>query len=213
MALERSEPEMSGAPITLSGEALAKIREFRRMSGESAALVRITIRPKAPVAEKYELEFVSPSSIRPEEAVFSCEDVGFVMDPRSARLIEGTHVDFREGMWSSGFHFDNPNQALLLSDPLATKIQRVIEDRVFPMVAAHGGRVTLADVRDQRAFVRFGGGCQGCGLAPQTLKRGVAQILRQEVPEIVEVLDVTDHAAGESPYYASKNWLGSQASG
>lgn len=69
------------------------------------------------------------------------------------------------------------------------------------MVASHGGRVSLVDVRDKRAFVQFGGGCQGCGLAPMTLEQGVVEAICKAVPEIREVVDVTNHAAGESPYY------------
>ena len=51
-------------------------------------------------------------------------------------------------------------------------------------------------------MLRFGGGCQGCGMADMTLKQGVAAQLKQQIPEIGEVVDATDHTAGENPYYA-----------
>jgi Fe/S biogenesis protein NfuA len=61
--------------------------------------------------------------------------------------------------------------------------------------------VSLVDVRDGRVFIRFGGGCQGCGMVDTTLREGVVGTLQRAIPEIREVLDATDHAAGETPYY------------
>lgn len=71
-----------------------------------------------------------------------------------------------------------------------------------PAVAAHGGRVTLVDVTDGRVRLRLEGGCQGCSLAEVTVRQGVETLLRDRIPEIAAVVDVTDHAAGASPYFA-----------
>jgi len=199
----RDEPLGQPPMLVITDKARDKIRALRSLSGEGDASVRIAVRPEAPLAGKYELEFISPCSARDDDLQITFEDLVFVLDRRSAELISGTTMDYREGMWSSGFHFDNPNRQALLADPLGARLQRVIQERVIPMLAAHGGVVWLVDVREQRAYLQFGGGCQGCGLAPQTLKHGVVQLLRQEVPEILEVVDVTDHAAGEAPYYPS----------
>jgi Fe-S cluster biogenesis protein NfuA len=61
--------------------------------------------------------------------------------------------------------------------------------------------VALLDVRDNRAYIRLSGGCQGCGMADVTLKQGIEVAIKKAVPEIVEVLDSTDHASGTNPYY------------
>ncbi|MBT4490214.1 MAG: iron-sulfur cluster assembly accessory protein, partial [Rhodospirillaceae bacterium] len=45
------------------------------------------------------------------------------------------------------------------------------------------------------------GGCQGCGMADVTLKQGVANEIKVVAPAIINVLDVTDHAGGNNPYY------------
>ena len=84
---------------------------------------------------------------------------------------------------------------------LRTKIQDVIDNMVNPAVAGHGGFVELIDVQDSKVYLAMGGGCQGCGAADITLKAGIERLLREEVPEISEVLDTTDHAAGSNPYY------------
>jgi Fe/S biogenesis protein NfuA len=80
-------------------------------------------------------------------------------------------------------------------------VQEVLDDRVNPGLAAHGGVVSLVDIQEARVVLRFGGGCQGCGMADLTMKEGVAAQLKQQIPEIGEVVDATDHASGENPYF------------
>ncbi len=55
---------------------------------------------------------------------------------------------------------------------------------------------------DGVVVLRFGGGCQGCKQVDYTLKNGVEKTLKERVPEIREVRDATDHAKGETPYFA-----------
>jgi Fe/S biogenesis protein NfuA len=54
------------------------------------------------------------------------------------------------------------------------------------------------------AYLRLFGGCQGCGLAQVTLKQGIERILLESIPELTQVVDVTDHASGDDPYYKSQ---------
>lgn len=82
-------------------------------------------------------------------------------------------------------------------------VQKVLEERINPAVAGHGGHVDLIDIREHTAFLRFGGGCQGCGAVDVTLKQGVEVEIVQSVPTITRVLDITDHAAGMNPYYSA----------
>jgi len=79
----------------------------------------------------------------------------------------------------------------------------VLETRINPSVAGHGGAISLIDVTDDRVYIRMEGGCQGCGMANVTLKQGVEVEIKKVVPHIREVLDVTDHAGGTNPYYQS----------
>ncbi len=88
-----------------------------------------------------------------------------------------------------------------LETPAGLAVRRILDDQINPAVAAHGGHIALVDVQDERVYVRLEGGCQGCGMANVTLKQGIETALRREVPEITEVLDVTDHAGGTNPYY------------
>ena len=85
---------------------------------------------------------------------------------------------------------------------LKERVQELIETMINPAVAAHGGYIELLDVKDNTAYIRMSGGCQGCGAADITLKAGIERLIFDEIPELTEVLDVTDHAAGANPYYA-----------
>lgn len=85
---------------------------------------------------------------------------------------------------------------------LRERVQELIDTSINPAVAGHGGYIELLDVKDNTLYIRMGGGCQGCGAADVTLKAGIERMIFEEVPEVTEVLDVTDHASGSNPYYA-----------
>jgi Fe/S biogenesis protein NfuA len=86
---------------------------------------------------------------------------------------------------------------------VAQAVQDVLDREVNPAVAGHGGQVELVAVEAGAAILSFGGGCQGCGMVDVTLKQGVEVAIVNAVPEITEVRDVTDHAAGTNPYFES----------
>ena len=82
-------------------------------------------------------------------------------------------------------------------------VQQVLDTQINPMVAQHGGVIHLLDVKDNTVFIEMGGGCQGCAMSKATLKNGVERLIREFVPEVGDILDVTDHASGRNPYYAA----------
>ena len=93
------------------------------------------------------------------------------------------------------------DRMLLMGRGTREKVQFLLEHKINPGVAAHAGVVELIDVKDNNVYIRLRGGCQGCSAADFTLRQGIEAILRKEIPEILQVLDVTDHAAGMNPYY------------
>jgi Fe-S cluster biogenesis protein NfuA len=95
---------------------------------------------------------------------------------------------------------------------LAVKVRRVIEEIVNPGVAVHGGEVELVEVRGSRIFVRLGGGCQGCSASELTVRNGLTMAVRNAAPEVTDIVDVTDHSAGESPFYSPEDGSGESAS-
>jgi Fe/S biogenesis protein NfuA len=87
-------------------------------------------------------------------------------------------------------------------DVLRDRIQGILDREINPSVASHGGVVRLLEVKQNMVYVEMGGGCQGCGMADVTLKQGVEIAIRSEIPEVGEIMDTTDHASGNNPYYA-----------
>jgi len=89
------------------------------------------------------------------------------------------------------------------NEDLTAKVQELLDSTINPAVAGHGGFVQLIDVKDNRVYLQLGGGCQGCGAADITLKSGIERLIKEEIPEVAEVLDTTDHSSGSNPYYSA----------
>lgn len=161
--------------------------------------LRVAIAGRGPAGFRYSLDLVAPGENLPDDLVIEEGEFKIFVDKKSAPKLEGSTIDFVIRLQESGFKFDNPNS--MWSETRAQKVQEVIDQRINPSIAAHGGYVTLLDVRDDIAYISFGGGCQGCGMVDVTLKQGVQVMIKEAVPELRDVLDTTDHAAGTNPYY------------
>ena len=146
------------------------------------------------------LWLVKPEDKREDDQVQAEAGFDVYLDRQSAGQLDGATVDFVDGVMQSGFRLFFAGTTW--DDPITQKVQDVIDRQINPGVASHGGAVTLEGVKDGVALIRFGGGCHGCGAADVTLKQGIDRMLREAVPEIVGVQDVTDHSTGENPYYA-----------
>jgi Fe/S biogenesis protein NfuA len=176
---------------------LAEMREAGRFEGSA---LRVSVREHG-ATFRYALELVDAASRDAGDSVVEAAGILVYVDEASLPLLRGAQLQYVETLSGGGFRFENPNRPPLLELPLAGQIQRILEEEINPGIAAHGGRVTLMDVQGGRVVVEFGGGCQGCGMADLTLREGVTATLRRAIPEITEVVDATDHAAGETPYH------------
>lgn len=99
--------------------------------------------------------------------------------------------------------FGNPDEMPELTGELAEKVQTVLESQINPAIASHGGVAQLVGVEGQDVYLKLGGGCQGCGMAQVTLTQGIETSLRDAIPEIGNIIDATDHASGDNPYFES----------
>jgi Fe-S cluster biogenesis protein NfuA len=82
-------------------------------------------------------------------------------------------------------------------------VQEVLDRQANPAIASHGGHVRVTDVQDGVVSMLMSGGCQGCAASAATLRGGVESMIRAAVPEVRDIVDVTDHAAGETPFYSN----------
>ncbi len=194
-------------PVEFTAIARDRVREFIQANEDALLAVRIQVASPSPLDPRYDITLIEPHEKCPEDLVFN--DYGFelVMEPESAKLLDGARIDWIESLVESGFKVENPNLSPIgskpLEGPLADRVQEVIDKYVNPGVAQHGGEVTLVEVRDHIVYLQMSGGCQGCGMASVTLSQGIERILMEQVPEIAGIQDVTNHSAGDNPYFSS----------
>ena len=190
-----------GDPILRFDEgAISKLVEMRDSGRFQGSGLRVVVEEEG-AAFLYQIEIVDLETRTDADEVVACEGIPVFVDLSSAPRLRGAELQYVDELSGGGFKFDNPNRPRLLDNPLAARVQRVLDDEINPGVAAHGGRVSLVNVEDERVYIRFGGGCQGCGMVDVTLRDGVIGTLQRSVPEISEVLDTTDHGSGDNPYY------------
>jgi len=188
--------------IKVTDKASKKVSEAARAEGREGDGLRVEVRDGGTHRVQFALNFVGEGEGRDDDVIVEAGGLRLHVDPESARFLEGATLDYVDGLTESGFKVDAPNAGPSApSGPLADRVQQVIDERINPAVASHGGFVSLVGLQDDIAYLRFGGGCQGCGMVNVTLKQGVEVMIKEDVPEIKAVMDVTDHANGQNPYY------------
>ena len=188
--------------LTVTEAAQKRFLEVIAAEGKEGHGLRVLVRNGGTMQPDYALNFVEPEAAEATDTVVDAGGFNVYVDEASAKFLDGATIDFIDNLQESGFKVDAPSAGIPKpSGPVAERVMQVLIEKVNPAVASHGGQIDLVAVEDDTAYLRFGGGCQGCGMANATLKNGVEKVLFAEVPEIKKILDVTDHAAGENPYY------------
>jgi Fe/S biogenesis protein NfuA len=185
--------------ITVTDTAKEKILAVMQDNDKSDHALRIAILGRGPGGFQYSMRFVDLKDVEEDDIKQSFDGLDVFIDAHSKDKMEGSTIDFVKDEFSEGFVIENPNP--LWDDPLSQTVQDVLDKQINPAIASHGGFVSLLEVKDNTAYVAFGGGCVGCGMVSVTLKQGVETTLIESVPEITAVVDTTDHASGTNPYY------------
>jgi Fe/S biogenesis protein NfuA len=200
-------------PISITPEAVQKVLEVRSREPEPDGLALwVEIVGIAGAAYQYDMAFLRLDEIDETDAVVQEEGLTIVVPRLDAPALDQATIAL-DGRLGGGLVIDNPKTPTPTSPALALpplpelqgtlpeRVHQVLTLQINPAIAAHGGTAELVTAEGDTAYVRLGGGCQGCGMAAMTLKRGVESAIRAAVPEIQQVVDVTDHAAGANPYY------------
>ncbi|MEO5656200.1 MAG: NifU family protein [Nitrospiria bacterium] len=195
--------------LTITPTAREQILAAMNIEGRTAHGLRLTVKQAGTQTPQYGLSLVEKSTPDVNDVVVEVEGIKVFLERHNVKFVDGASVDYLTGPTGSGFKIESPYKAPVLpglpgappTGPVAEAVQKVIREQINPGVAGHGGNVTLVDVKDDIAYVKLGGGCQGCGMADVTLKQGIVVMIKKAVPEIKDVLDVTDHAGGNNPYY------------
>ena len=185
--------------LSITPDARSKIDGVRTFNDFPEAVLRVRVVAKDGRRFRYEIALEDPRERAERDLAIEADGLTVVVDPSSAVDLAGATIELDPTVTGGGLKIDNPNEGW--QDPIARAVQDVLDRQINPGVGSHGGMVTLVDVKDGTAFMRFGGGCQGCAAVDVTLKHGVETAVKSAVPAIQAIVDVTDHQAGENPYY------------
>jgi Fe/S biogenesis protein NfuA len=197
--------------LRMSDEAYEKVMlvRSREAEGERYALF-VEVAGVRAGAFAYDFSFGLADEARHGDVVERHEDLVVVIPAASVEALRGALLERRGDLETGGLVLHNPNTPASvygarppadLSGDVARRIIRVLEEEINPAIAAHGGSAELVAVEDGAAYLRFGGGCVGCGMVSVTLAQGVEVAIRRAVPAVTRIVDVTDHASGTNPYY------------
>ena len=187
------------ALLTVTEAAQEKIQAVIATEEAEVQGLRISIQGRTATDFQYSLGLATEAQA--DDIVVECGNFNILVDAESSPDLKGTVIDYVDDLNSSGFNIENPNTPTW-DNPKAQEVQKLIDERINPAVAAHGGQIELLNVEDDAIYIHMGGGCQGCGMANVTLKHGIEAMIQEVFPEIKHVIDTTDHGAGDDPYYS-----------
>ena len=195
-----------GDVISVTDAARTKLIELRDTEFEGSALgIRLEILSDEGADFTYDLSFQETAKAAITDIVKNHGGIRVIVPSKDIPNLEGATLDYE----FDGLVLRNPNkprpitlEGLVLDDGVAAEIRTVVEQDVNPGLAAHGGFVTfVGHDGDGRAYLTMGGGCHGCSMSRLTMLEGVQVMIKEKVPAITKVIDATDHATGETPYY------------
>ena len=216
--------------LAITASALERVREFRAGAPDPSDRV-LSVRVTGEADGNYvcALSLEQLAKVRASDTVQHEGDLAIVIANDSVAKLRGATVDWSEDRLHSGFVVINPNKPAPaplvlptlpmspgtgravrpppttpgagLDTDIARRVTAVLDRQVNPSIASHGGHAELAGIDGATAYLRLGGGCQGCGMATVTLSQGIEVAITQAVSEIDRVVDVTDHASGTNPYF------------
>ncbi len=196
----KKQPKETEAPL-LKVTAAAQEKVYAVIQAEEVDIAGLRISIKGRTAAAFEYNLGLATEVEVDDIIIECDNFNVFVDANSAENLTGAVIDYVDDLNASGFQIENPNTPTW-DNPKAQEIQKLIDERINPAVAAHGGQVELLNVEDEAVYIHMGGGCQGCGMANVTLKHGIEAMIQEAFPEIKRVIDATDHTAGVNPYYS-----------
>jgi Fe/S biogenesis protein NfuA len=221
----------ASALLAITASALERVRDFRAAAPDpSDRVLSVRVTGAADGEYVCALSLEPLTKVRASDTVQHQGDLAIVVADDSVAKLRGATVDWSEDSLHSGFVVVNPNKpppplalptlpmspaagpavrppgppttpGAGLDTDVARRVTVVLDRDVNPSIASHGGHAELAGIEGATAYLRLGGGCQGCGMATVTLSQGIEVAITQAVSEIDRVVDVTDHASGTNPYF------------
>jgi Fe/S biogenesis protein NfuA len=201
--------------LQISDGAKAKVLDFRSREQDAESLALwLEISGVGGGEYTYDMYLLPVAEATADDYVQDVGEFSVVVPAGSIEELRGARIELVGDEISGVLAVDNPNKpspavgvvppgAGDLSGDVPQRVLQVLEHHINPMIAAHGGRADLVGVEGDTAYLRLSGGCQGCGMAKVTLGQGIEVAIKQAIPEITKIVDVTDHEAGTDPYFSS----------
>jgi Fe/S biogenesis protein NfuA len=196
-------------------KAIAKILEIKEQEpGDNDYALFLQIDGVQGNQYTYDLSFLDLEQARSDDKRLEFGDLVVIIASKDLDKFNNSKLELSDDPAAPGLTMDNPNtpspeifgnpdEMPELTGELAEKVQTVLESQINPAIASHGGVAQLVGVEGQDIYLKLGGGCQGCGMAQVTLTQGIETSLREAIPEIGNIIDATDHASGDNPYFES----------
>lgn len=198
--------------LTVEEKALSLLIEVRDREPDAADLgLVVSITGVDGDRFTYDMAFMRVDQAAPTDHVATGGPLAIICSEGDVDNLRGAILAMSKNLIQPGLTIVNPNSpsptisteglAPDLRGTVAEQVLSVVERVINPAIASHGGFVEVVAVEDRIAYVRLGGGCQGCGMAPVTLSQGIEATITDLVESVAKVVDVTDHAQGDNPYY------------
>ncbi len=197
--------------LRLTEEALVTVTGIRDAEDEPDGLaLRVEVTGVRGTDFTYDLAFEPVADAAPDDSVAVQDGLTVWIPAGSVARLTGATLDVPSREGQGGLVLRNPNRPdplgmdadeIELTGTIEEKVATLLDAHVNPALASHGGFAELVKVEDARVFISMGGGCQGCAVSAMTLRDGIEKAIREQIPEVTEVVDTTDHGAGENPFY------------
>ncbi|KFN46970.1 NfuA family Fe-S biogenesis protein [Arenimonas metalli] len=192
--------------INITESAQAYFQRLLQTQGGDAVGIRLSaVNPGTPRADA-RLEFCDDGDLLGDEWSIECAGFTLYVDAPSAPFLDSADIDFVASATGGQLTIKAPR--IKGDQPagdasLVERVQWLIDSEINPQLASHKGRVALDSIdADGVVYLRFGGGCHGCGMVDVTLKQGIEKSMKAKIPEVTAVRDATDHSTGSAPYIA-----------
>lgn len=211
MAMDSDTSTPTDLILAVSDAAMATVLGIRGEEPDPDALgLRVEVTGAKGAEYTYDLCFHELSAVAEDDVTYVVDDLTVIIPADSVDALRGAELDLPRANGQGGLVIRNPNRAdplagitIELTGDVAEQVAQLLEQSVNPALASHGGYASLIGVdEDNNVYVTMGGGCQGCSASAATLKDGIRSSIMEHIPEVREVIDATDHAAGENPFYS-----------
>ncbi len=204
-------PTDTAAPLEITDNAMETVMSIRNEEADAESLsLRVEITGTNGREYTYDLSFASPEEVAQGHSVYTVGDLSVALESESVQRLSGAQLDVPRNAGQGGLVIRNPNTPdpfegidIELEGEIPDKVSQLLEQQINPMLASHGGFAQFVGADDDNnVYVTMGGGCQGCAASAATLRDGIRTAIMDAIPEVKEVIDTTDHDAGENPFYS-----------